>query len=181
MFGDFCLLSFALWLSFSLRYNTLYIPSNHQFAEILLLAPVCGIITFFFMGIYKTVTRFMFYSDILKLHLAIILSVIIWGLLSYMVNNYEVIPRSVLLSYMFFALFFLRAVRWLAAFLLRSPEVFENQEQASKKEILIYGAGVTGMQLAKKLSRQGGYINTSDSFHPTKKLSEPSICGKMVF
>ncbi len=158
MFVDFCLLSFALWFSFSLRYNTFYIPSNLPFIGILLIAPISGVITFFFMGIYKTVTRFMVYSDILKLHLAILLSVIIWGLLSYMVNSYEVIPRSVLLSYMFFALFALRSVRWLIAFLFKNPETQGNLEKVTQKEILIYGAGVTGIQLAEKLSKQGRYV-----------------------
>ncbi len=161
MVVDFCLLTFALWLSFSLRYNNLYLPSSSEFASILLTAPVIGVLTFFFMGIYKTVTRFMVHSDILRLHLAIILSVFIWGIVSFLTNRYDVIPRSVFLGYMFFSLFLVWIVRWLAAFLLNGTEALPHSAAMMRKEIIIYGAGVTGTQLAEKLSKQPNFIITA--------------------
>ena len=56
--NDFAALSFALWAAYSLRLNTFYVPQDEIAWLLFLLAPTIGIITFYFRGLYRLVTRY---------------------------------------------------------------------------------------------------------------------------
>ncbi|MDP1639475.1 MAG: hypothetical protein Q8L61_00955, partial [Hyphomicrobium sp.] len=58
---DFLLLSLALWISISIRYNTPYAPRDWMTALVLLSGPVISVMTFSVSGLYRFVTRYLGY------------------------------------------------------------------------------------------------------------------------
>ncbi len=155
--ADFIMLSLALWMSLSLRYQRLYVPDNNQIGLLFLVAPVIIILMYFFLGVYKPVTRFMSFSDQVRLYLATILAIMLWFATVYFANGVGQIPRSTPVSFIIFALLLVWFPRWLAASLLKGQEHQISSKAGEKKKVIIYGAGIVGTQLAEKLVSQGTY------------------------
>ncbi len=156
--NDLFLLSFALWASLSLRLSTLYVPPNLKFALLLSLAPVISVATFHYFGLYRLVTRYIGHRGTVKIYAAVAVSVMIWALIVLM-SGITGVPRSVVIMYGFLATFFIWISRQLAGWILKSipyatPASFDDPE---KSNVVIYGAGTTGVQLLQALRQSGTY------------------------
>ena len=57
--NDFILFNLALWLAMSLRVGELFVPPTWEMFLVLSAAPFIGVATFFQMGVYRIVTRFI--------------------------------------------------------------------------------------------------------------------------
>ena len=102
--NDLFVLSLALWLAFSLRLNTLYVPPSWEFGLLLAAAPLIGVATFSYLGLYRLVTRFIGAKGTTRIFLAVLLAVTIWSLLlllSGIQSNVieETVPRSSVLMF----------------------------------------------------------------------------------
>ncbi|MCP4072280.1 MAG: polysaccharide biosynthesis protein [Hyphomicrobiales bacterium] len=160
--SDLFLFGFALWLGFSLRLSVLYLPPDVNFALLLLSAPLLGIITFHFMGVYKLVTRFIDHRGIARIYLATSLSVLIWSLVVFMAQVPGILPRSTFIIYWLLSATLIWSSRQFAGFFLKAVhnQIFEedsllplfSESTGSSQNVLIYGAGVTGIQLAQALA-----------------------------
>ena len=155
---DFVLLSFALWLSISLRYNTIYVPPSWMTFLLLAAAPLITVATFAIFRLYKFVTRYLGYRGHSRIIGCIWLSVLIWSLVVFMSGQYGV-PRTVVLGYGVLATLFIMANREIAALLLQSAGIRISRlpTETARQSVIIYGAGQLGVQLLGSLRRAGDY------------------------
>ena len=165
--ADFILLGFALWLTMSVRLRELYVPNTRAQLLVLCAAPAIGVATFFGFGLYRLVTRFIGRQGAVIIPLAVALSALLWTLLLLLSGvqtsaantpGVALIPRSVLVLYPILGVAFVWGARRVAGLLLRSVgievPVFVREKL---QNVLIYGAGTTGVRLLEALRRAGAY------------------------
>ena len=154
--NDFLILSFALWAAYSLRLNTFYIPPDKSTLILFVLAPVIGVITFYFRGLYKLVTRYFQDEAAGRIYITIFLAVLVWALMLYL-SGIPGVPRSVVIIYCFFAAALTRLSRHFAGLLLRSVPNITMASLDPRTRVLIYGAGAAGMELLRSLRDSKDY------------------------
>ena len=57
--NDLLILGAALWFAIAVRYGQSFTPPSVTYAGVMALAPLIGVLTFFQLGLYKLVTRFV--------------------------------------------------------------------------------------------------------------------------
>jgi len=140
----------ALFLSFSIRLGHWYFPENEIF-WLLVISPLISIPVFASFGLYKAVIRYFGFESIWQTLKAVILYSLIWGILSFMLVI-EGIPRSVIFINTFLVFAMLVGARFLYRWMVinfTSNEIFSRNK--SKINILIFGAGNAGIELAAAL------------------------------
>ena len=176
MVNDALLLTVALWAAFSSRLNIVYLPSTPQFTMLWVLAPAIGIVTFYYFGLYKLVTRFISAQGMLRIFVATTTAAAIWAVIYILSGVEAILPRSSLVMYPLFSGVLISASRQVAGWILNgvpnaTPARFETH---SAKRVLIYGAGPTGVQLQRALQRSG-------STRPVAFVDErPNLWGQTV-
>lgn len=155
--NDFFVLSFALWLAYSVRLNTAYFPPDETAWLLFLLAPIIGVLTFYFRGLYRLVTRYFRDEAAGRIYITISLAVLIWALTLYLIGIPGV-PRSVVIIYGFFAAAFTRLSRQLAGWILQSIPNVTMASLDNRVRVLIYGAGETGLELLRALQDSKEYL-----------------------
>lgn len=170
--NDFAVLSFALWAAFSMRLNTLYVPPDNVAWLLFLLAPVIGIATFYFRGLYRLVTRFFQQEAAGRIYVTIVLAVLIWSLTLYLIGLPGV-PRSVVIIYGFFAAALTRLSRQTAGWILQTVPNVTLASLDRRNKVLIYGAGETGLELQRALQ--------DSDYHAIGFLDDsPSLWGQSI-
>ena len=153
--NDFLLLNLALWLAMSVRVGELFFPTSWDLFIVLGAAPCIGVATFFQMDVYRLVTRFIGGRGIALTAAAVGLTGLYWGLLVHLSGVYSV-PRSVVLFYPVLATAFVWGSRQIAASFLRNTGIaVPSGGQERPRQVLIYGAETTGMQLLEALQGAG--------------------------
>jgi FlaA1/EpsC-like NDP-sugar epimerase len=172
---DFMLLSLALWIAISIRYNTAYIPPDWFMALVLIGGPIITVVTFAVSGLYRFVTRYLGYRGHTRLIGCIWLSVLIWSLVVLMSGQLG-IPRSVVLGYGVLATLLIAGSREVAAMILESAGIrlAELPPSFERKPVIIFGAGQLGVQLLDALRR--GNSRNAVAFIDT----EPSLWRQYV-
>ncbi|HJU33136.1 MAG TPA: nucleoside-diphosphate sugar epimerase/dehydratase [Hyphomicrobiaceae bacterium] len=168
--SDFVLLGLALWLAMSVRLGEPYVPPSPKLFLILCAAPAIGVATFFQLGLYRLVTRYISGQGAVLVPVAVCLSALIWVLLlvlsgvqsvvveSVDARNVLVVPRSVVMLYPILGSAFVWGTRQIAGLLLKGIGVELPVRSPGKvKKVVIYGAGATGVQLLEDLRRSGAY------------------------
>ena len=165
--ADFLLLGLALWLSMSFRYVSLYVPDSASLAALLLAAPLLGVGTFLYGGVYRIVTRFIGAHGTSQLLMYLLLSVLIWVLLVLLSGNPGV-PRTVVLLYALISAMFIYSSRRMASWLLQGVDFGSPARALHQSAVAIYGAGPAGANLLEALRRAGehnitGFLETTPS------------------
>lgn len=164
---DMLCLFVAIWLGFSLRLGELY-SIDIELVKVLLLASIVTIPVFISIGLYRAVIRYIGIKALWTVFQAITLSVVIWGML---VISFDFdMPRSVPIIVWLILLVLVGGSRILARSFIARIEINKNQ-----KNIIIYGAGKAGVQLAKVLEctsnmRLLGFIDDSRELHNKQVL-----------
>jgi FlaA1/EpsC-like NDP-sugar epimerase len=179
--SDFLMLGLALWLAMSLRLGEPYVAPSGELFILFCAAPAIGVATFFQLGLYRLVTRYIGGQGALLIPVAVGLSALIWTfvvLLSGVQSTSTpvagqpspgvlVVPRSVVIFYPLLGSLFVWGTRQVAGLMLKSIGI-EIPTRARERitNVLIYGAGTTGVQLLEELRRAGtyepiGFIDTS--------------------
>ncbi len=163
---DIICLFFAVWLGFSLRLGNMY-PLNVEFLKILLIASIITVPIFIYLGLYKAVIRYVGTKALWSVFQAVGISVVLWGLIAIyldfgMLKTVPVIAGVILLI-------FVGGGRIIARDLF-SRKTRKFNEINHKKNILIYGAGKAGVQLAKVFEfdasvRVKGFIDDDKNLH----------------
>ena len=172
---DFVLLSLALWISISIRYNTTYVPRDWITALVLLSGPVISVMTFSVSGLYRFVTRYLGYRGHTRIIGCIWLSVLVWSLVVLMSGQLG-IPRSVVLGYGVLATLLIAGSREVAGMILESAGIrlSELPTNVERTPVIIFGAGQLGVQLLDALRRT--YNRNAVAFVDT----EPSLWRQYV-
>ena len=148
---DFCVLVFAVWGAYSLRLSTLFAPDPVHF-WIMLAAPVVAIPVFIRFGLYRAVIRYLPERAFWTIANAVIVATLFWvGVLFVAeMSRLGTVPRSVPAIYGVLAILIIGGSRFAAKALLWSP-----MRRQYTGQVVIYGAGVAGSQLANALLRDG--------------------------
>ena len=164
---DFIVLGFALWLTMSMRLGELYVPPSLELFLIFCAAPTIGVATFFQLGLYRLVTRFIGSQGAVRIPVAVALSALVWALLVLLSGvqfsgantpGVLLVPRSVVILYPILAAVFVWGTRQAAGWMLRSVGIeIPVRVRENVRNVLIYGAGTPGVQLLEALRRAGTY------------------------
>lgn len=150
---DVSILLAALWISYSLRLGVRFVPSASQLL-LMALAPVVALPVFIRMGLYRAVIRYLPERALWTVVQAMSLATLLWVFILFLaeITRFGDLPRSVPVFYWLSGIIFIAGTRFAAKYLLWAP----MRRQYKSGEIVIYGAGVTGAQLASALRGQGG-------------------------
>ncbi len=147
---DLLLVPSVLWLSFSIRLGEFYLPPSHQL-WLFISAPAIALPIFIRFGLYRAILRYIGFKALWTIVEATFIYSIAWTLIV-LIFKTDGVPRTVYILNGLFAVFFIGGSRMVARWLFdyntygRNSRISEN-----KKNVVIYGAGAAGLQLAVAL------------------------------
>ncbi|MBX2867756.1 MAG: polysaccharide biosynthesis protein [Acidiferrobacterales bacterium] len=145
--GDLALVMVALCAAYSLRYNRFYLPFGDEI-YLWILAPILAIPVFIRFGLYQTIIRYIGFNSLWRVFQAISLYALLWGVLAFL-SGIQITPRSVVIINWLVCLLLISGARMVARWVLTAKAPgFLGAERDERKNVLIYGAGAAGMQLA---------------------------------
>lgn len=149
---DALALVLVLWLSYSLRLGPEFRPTMTQLI-LMALAPVVALPVFIRLGLYRAVIRYLPERAIWTILQAMTLATLLWVGILFLaeVSRIGAVPRSVPVFYFFFGVIVIGGARFAAKYLL-----WPRDRMAGKSDVVIYGAGQAGTQLAAALRSNGG-------------------------
>lgn len=158
---DILLIPAALWLAFSLRLGEIYFPAD-DIPYLFLLAPLISVPIFIRFGLYNAIIRYIGFHALWTVIQAVSLYALLWGVLALLSGVDGLLPRSVILINWFVALMLVGGSRMLARWWLSGVNPLQrinslNALRVDKKNVVIYGAGSAGIQLASALSFGSDY------------------------
>ena len=173
--ADICFAVLALWAAFSLRWGVFYVPKGHEWF-LFAVAPVIAVPIFVKLGLYRAIIRYIEIRALWTIIQAVTLYALVFAFVLYE-SGIKVIPRTVsplnwlnmmLLvgSSRFFA-------RWWLGEIYFNLNNNHNQTDCRKKNVVIYGAGSAGVQLASALAhgrefRPVAFIDDDELLHKQK-------------
>lgn len=175
--SDAVLLCFALWLAYALRLGEVFAPNLAQSA-LFALAPAIAIPVFVRFGLYRSVIRYVTERAIWSIAQAMAVAALLWTTLAFMteMTGVEGVPRSIPILYLMFGVALIAGSRFFARWLLWSP----LQRRFGGRQILIYGAGAAGRELAGAL-RQGDQLFPAGFIDDDAGLQGSDIAGLRVY
>ena len=179
--NDLILLFIAIWAAFSLRLGKFYWPESLEFGLLLASAPFIGIAIFYYLGLYRLVTRFIGPQGAVRILAAVVLSVLAWSLVVILAAVPGILPRSVFMIYGILAVVLVWGSRYVAGVLLRGlPFITFARFDDAKKNVLIYGAGQTGVELLQALRISSEY-NAIAFIDDDERLRNQNVSGLKVY
>ncbi len=178
--NDVGLITLALWVSLSLRYNQFYVPHDWQVAVLLAMAPLIAVAAFAYGGLYRIVTRYIGHRGTYRIIACMTASVLLWALLI-LLTGIPGVPRTVILFYGVIAGGLIMASRHAAGWALKSAGVrIPDLPNGEARTVLIYGAGPAGVQLMDALRRRGE-ARVAGFLDDTPSLKGQFIGGQKVY
>ena len=147
---DAIILIGVLLTSFSMRLGYWYWPENDLF-WVIVGAPLIAFPIFMQFGLYHGIVRFLGLQALWAIVKAVSLYALIWGIIGFM-SAIEGIPRSVILINWLLAILSIGGLRMMARWMLSGANDLTDQ-----KNVIIYGAGSAGRQLANALLQSREY------------------------
>ena len=168
-----------IFFAFSLRLGYWYFPEKsfvHVFEYwVIYCSPVILLPVFYSFGLYRSVTQFIGVRGFSRIAQATALYSALWGLFVYMANI-QGIPRSVILiNWMLGTIIFI-GIRIFARWLLYENGLNSNE----KKNIIIYGANSSGIQLSQSLQLSESYKHVAYVDHDESLIGD-FVNGVEVF
>ena len=173
MLVDSIMLVSILLASFSIRLGYMYFPQDDIIFWEIFSAPFFGIVIFHKFGLYRSVNRYVGFQAVWSVVQAVSLYSLIWALIAFLATV-DGIPRSVVLINWFLSILVIVGLRLLARWLFTKGLTFRFniKKRIAIKNVLIYGAGTAGVQLAGALNHSPeyvpvGFIDDSKEKHKT--------------
>lgn len=159
--GDLVLIPVSLWLAFSLRLGELYTPEL-EIPYLFLLAPIISVPIFIRFGLYNAIIRYIGFHALWAVMQAVSLYAVIWSTVALFSGVEGLLPRSVVIINWVIALLLVGGSRVFARWWLLGINPIQRlsklkQSKSGIKNIVIYGAGSSGIQLATGLSYSSEY------------------------
>jgi UDP-N-acetylglucosamine 4,6-dehydratase len=180
--ADCCFTLFALWAAFSLRWSVWYLPKGDEW-YLFAVAPVIAIPIFIRLGLYRAIIRYIEVRALWTIIQATTLYSLVFAVIIYE-SGIKGIPRTVSFINWLLMILLISSSRffarwWLADVYFRSGEDRYNKRYR-KKNVVIYGAGSAGVQLASALVH-GGKFNTVAFIDDNPLLHKQKINGIKIF
>ena len=149
---DAVALTVVAWISYSLRFDRIFIPTYEQ-ALVMLAVPVISIPVFVKMGLYRAVIRYLPEQAIWTIFRAVTIATLIWVALAFLtqMTGAAGVPRSIPVVYWVLATLVIAGSRFSAKWFMWS----RSHRPKSTEPIVIYGADDAAMQLANALKTDG--------------------------
>jgi FlaA1/EpsC-like NDP-sugar epimerase len=144
MIVDSIVIQAMLLLSFSVRLGYWFWPEGVLF-WVIIGAPILSIPIFVQFGLYQAVVRFSGLHELWAVIKAVSLYALLWGIIGFM-SAVEGIPRSVILINWLLVILSIGGLRMIAMWILSG-----SNNLSEKRNVIIYGAGSAGRQLANAL------------------------------
>lgn len=156
--GDYIVSIICLFLALSLRQGVLDVNASPLLVSLYALVPILGL---FVIGFYRGVTRIFFDTDMRRVLKLFVIILIVFTVV-YLFDFISSIPRSVPTLYLFMLFIWLWGSRlFLRDLLLRlqGKPVYRDLNKISieRDNVLIYGAGSSGMALLEALQDSPRY------------------------
>ncbi|MGR9045077.1 MAG: polysaccharide biosynthesis protein [Gammaproteobacteria bacterium] len=144
----------ALWAAFSLRLGEWYVPKG-KIIYLFVAAPLIVVPIFLKMGLYRAIIRYIGGRAFWTIVQAISLYAVVFATVAFQ-TGIGVVPRTVPPLNWLIMLLFVTGSRFIARWWLSGSytqfPVNQQQKNYCKKNVVIYGAGSAGVQLASALS-----------------------------
>ena len=173
VFVDSILIISTLLLSFSIRLGYWYFPES-DLVWIIFGSPIIAIPIFIRFGLYSAVIRYIGFNALSSIIQAVSIYALLWGIIGFM-GAVEGIPRSVILINCILGIVLIGGSRIIAKWLFAEYLDSENNDN-----VIIYGAGSAGRQLANALSQAMEY-NPIAFIDDSKELNKQIINGLRVY
>ena len=152
---DIMLFSSAVWLAYSLRLNAFYDPDINQ-VLLIIAAPAIGVPIMYAFGLYTSITRYVGEHALWTIFKAVALTAVIWAVVAYVarLEGSTLVPRTVLVLFWLISLLLISGFRYVSRWVILEF----TQEQTQRRNILVYGAGDAGRQIAATLKQSSNRI-----------------------
>ncbi len=174
---DFFGLFFAVWAAYGLRMGELPVLPVWQ-VLLFAAAPAFAIPVFMANGLYRSVIRYVGEKALWTIVKCMFLATLLWASLVFFldVQRFEAAPRSVPVLYFMLGTLLVAASRFGARWLIWLPVRRIN----SARQVLIFGANDTGIQLANSLS-QGKDMFPAGFVDDNPSLIHKDVSGFRVY
>lgn len=164
---DVVLLLFSVWSAYVIRLGSWFIPNQQQFM-LMAVAPVLALPVFIRGGLYRSVIRYVGERALWAVVQGMTIAAVLWASIAFVTQatGLEGVPRSVPLLYWMIGVMLVGGARFAARWLLWLP----LRQRYEGRQVLIYGAGNAGRQLAASL-REGreffpaGFLDDDSTLH----------------
>jgi FlaA1/EpsC-like NDP-sugar epimerase len=164
---DVCLCVLTVWIALCLRYETWVAIQGNQWYAIIV-APLLAIPLFIAFGLYRAIFRFAGREALIAVARAVGIYALMYCAI-FTPIGFQDIPRTIGLLQPALLLLSVGAVRLTARHLLGEPYVLKLRS-LSAANVLIYGAGDSGLALAAALAKNNemrvvGFLDDNPSLH----------------
>lgn len=172
---DLALLPIALWTSIGLRMDDWRFPGDYPW-WVYLLPSLIAIPVFIRVGLYRSVIRHLEDKALIPIVYAVTITVWLFAGTVAAIFTLPIIPRGALLIYWMIAFLYIGASRLLARAALKHWSAPSDK----RRNVLIYGAGESGRQIATAL-RSGHECHVVAFIDDNPELSKLEVSGIRVF
>jgi FlaA1/EpsC-like NDP-sugar epimerase/UDP-N-acetylmuramyl pentapeptide phosphotransferase/UDP-N-acetylglucosamine-1-phosphate transferase len=177
--ADMLALMAAAWGAYYLRLGEDFTPNRVQLF-LTVIAPVIAIPVFIRLGLYRSVIRYLGEQAFWSILKAVSITTVLWATLAFLLSlggKEAGLPRSVPLLFWLSAVTLVVGTRFVARWLLWVPV---RKQFTTGKQVLIYGAGEAGRQLAVSL-RQAQQLFPAGFLDDNVQLQGRDVDGLRVY
>lgn len=178
VFADVVMLFFALWAAFSMRLGQFHLPEKIE-SWIFLVTPFIAIPIFIKFGLYRAIVRYIGFKALWTIIKAVSFYAVIWAALIF-ISGSEGVPRSVTLINWLATILLIGGSRMVVRWWFAGIEITSLINKKLKRNVVIYGAGTAGIQLASVLGYSKEYSPLA-FLDDNKELHEHTINGLRVY
>lgn len=174
---DTVLLGFSAWASYTLRFGTWFVPSDHELG-IILAAPLITASVFAKLGLYRSVIRYLGEQVIWSIVKGISIALLLWTTVFINLGWLDLIraPLEVPILYGLLGSVLVVGSRFAFRWILWLP----IHEKFQGRRVLIFGADETGRQLLASL-REGGRLLPVGFLDHDIRLHGTEVAGLHVY
>ena len=150
MFVDVLLIVTILTLSLSMRLGEWFWPQG-DLVYLLFFAPLVAIPIFIKFGLYRAIVRYIGFKALWVIVQAVSLYALVWGVIV-LLSGAQGVPRSVILINWILGMLLIGGSRIIGRWWFSDKKSYSVNAFDKRKNVLVYGAGSAGIQLATALT-----------------------------
>ena len=150
LFVDVLLVVTILTLSFSMRLGEWFWPQG-DLVYLLFFAPLVAIPIFIKFGLYRAIVRYIGFKALWVIVQAVSLYALVWGVIA-LLSGVQGVPRSVILINWILGMLLIGGSRIIGRWWFSDKKSYSVNAFDKRKNVLVYGAGSAGIQLATALT-----------------------------
>jgi len=178
LFVDVLLIVTILMLSFSMRLGEWFWPQG-DLVYLLFFAPLVAIPIFIKFGLYRAIVRYIGFKALWVIVQAVSLYALVWGVIA-LLSGVQGVPRSVILINWILGMLLIGGSRIIGRWWFSDKKSYSVNAFDKRKNVLVYGAGSAGIQLATALT-YSQELNPIAFIDDEPTLSNHQIMGLKVY